>query len=182
MLRPCLTLGLTLGLTTLGGCATFTPVGRRPAAPAGFASSNRTDPALSGDGRWLASVIEQGGTSRVILQSQPGGALQPLRHLRRQTPHVSPSLSWNGRYLAALVTLGDRRLIVVEDRLRGGLLRLPLPGGSQPERLSLAPDGSRLAVQLQLQGRRQVQLFSLSALLEPDRPGGIRELGGGTAP
>jgi len=156
-----------------------------PAPNAGFGGSNRADPALSGDGRWLASVIEQGGTSRVILQSQPGGALQPLRHLGpRTTPHGSPSLSWNGRYLAVLASAGERRLIAIEDRQRGSLLRLPLPGGSQPERLSLAPDASRLAVQLQLQqqGGRRVQLFSLRALLEPDRPGGIRELGGGLAP
>ncbi len=153
-----------------------------PAPTAGFGGSSRTDPALSGDGRWLASVVEQGGTSRVILQSQPGGALQPLRHLgTHTTPHSSPSLSWNGRYLAVLATAGERRLIAVEDRLRGTLLRLPLPGGSQPERLSLAPDASRLAVQLQQQGGRRVQLFSLRALLEPDRPGGMRELGGGGA-
>jgi Tol biopolymer transport system component len=166
----------------IGGCGLLAPVWRRQAPGGGFAASHRSEPALSGDGRWLASLIDQGGTTRVLLQSQPGGALQPLRHLSRQTPHSSPSLSWNGRYLAAVVSIGERRLVVVEDRLRGSVLRLPLPGGGQPERVSLAPDGGRLAVQLQQQGRRRVQLFSLSAVLEPDRPGGLRVLGGGSEP
>jgi hypothetical protein len=40
----------------------------------------------------------------------------------------------------------------------------------EPERLSLAPDGRRLAVATVVQGRPQVQLFELSSVLEPDLP------------
>jgi hypothetical protein len=150
----------------------------RQAPGVGSAGGNRLDPALSGDGRLLASVLERGGRGRLILQQQPGGGLSPLQ-LRRREPHSSPSLSWNGRYLAALVQEGPRRRAVIEDRLRGRLLRLPLPPGSEPERLSLASDGSRLAVELLRNGRSAVEVFDLSGLLERDLPPGRVVLGGG---
>jgi hypothetical protein len=46
-------------------------------------------------------------------------------------------------------------------------------------RLSLAPEGRRLAVQVAQGGQWRVQLFDLSNLLEPDLPGGIALQGGG---
>lgn len=93
-----------------------------------------------------------------------------MPHLRGLTPHRSPALSWNGRYLALLVQQGPRRLAVVEDRVSGRLHRLPLPAGLEPERLSLAADGRRLAIAAVGQGRPGVRLFDLSGLLEADLP------------
>ncbi|MEX1317712.1 MAG: Tol biopolymer transporter periplasmic protein [Synechococcaceae cyanobacterium] len=168
-------LAALLALVLLAACGW----GRnRPAPDAGPGGGNRLDPALSGDGRLLASVLERAGGGHLILQKQPGGGLSPLR-LRRREPHSSPSLSWNGRYVAVLVQEGGQRRAVIEDRLRGRLLRLPLPPGSQPERLSLASDGSRLAVQLLRNGRQSVEVFDLSGLLERDLPPGRVVLGGG---
>lgn len=106
----------------------------------------------------------------------------PLRHIRGREPHSSPALSWNGRYVAALVQQGPRRLPVIEDRLSGQLHRLPLPGDRTAVRLSLAPDGQRLALELLQNGQRRVELFDLSGMLEPDRPSGARERGGGPQP
>lgn len=149
---------------------------RRSSGPAGLggATDNRRDPALSGDGRLLASVVERQGRGRVMLQEQPSGRVLPLRHLGGQLPHRSPSLSWNGRYLAVIVQQGSQRAVLIEDRLTGRPLRLPLPGDAMPEQLSLAPDGQRLALELQREGRSQVHLFDLSGLLERDLPPGLR--------
>jgi len=147
---------------------------RRPAGPAGLGAEQRRDPALSGDGRLLASVVERQGLGRVILQEQPSGRVLPLRHLGGQHPHRSPSLSWNGRYLAVLVQRGPQRAVLIEDRLTGRPLSLPLPGGSAPEQVSLAPDGQRLAVQLWRNGRNQVEVFDLSGLLERDPAPGLQ--------
>lgn len=167
------------------GCAAGGVLGRRSAPAAGLAEGSRSDPALSGDGRVLASLLERDGRDQVLLQELPSGRPLPLRQLQRRQllPHSAPSLSWNGRYLALLVREGNRTRIVVEDRLSGRLLRLPLPGDGEPERLSLAADGTRLAVQMLRRGQRQVQVFSLAGLLEPDLGAGSRVLGGGaTAP
>ncbi|MFM7549698.1 MAG: Tol biopolymer transporter periplasmic protein [Cyanobacteriota bacterium] len=155
--------------------------GRRRAAGALglFAASSRQEPALSGNGQWLASVIERNGRLSLLLQRQPDGQVVPLRQIRGHEPHSSPSLSWNGRYVAVLVQQGPQRLPVIEDRASGQLLRLPLPGDRTAVKLSLAPDAQTLALELVQAGQRQLQLFDLSGLLEPDRPAGLAVRGGG---
>jgi hypothetical protein len=120
----------------------------------------------------LASIVERGGRATVLLQEQPSGRELPLRQLRRFQPHRSPSLSWNGRYLAVLVQQGNRPLAVIEDRARGTLLRLPLPGDPVVERLALAPNGRRLALEVLRNGSSRVQVLNLAPLLEPDLPPG----------
>ena len=134
---------------------------------------------LSGDGRLLASLVERGGRTTVLLQDRRSGQVLPLRHLRRQQPHSSPSLSWTGRYMAVLVQQGPHRQAVIEDRASGRLQPLFLPSGREPQRLSLAPDGRRLAMELLDNGQRRVELFDLSALLEPDLAPGQLQSGGG---
>ncbi len=178
--RTAARLGLTAAaVLLLAGCQQLLPWARRSAGPTGLGEAEqRRDPALSGDGRLLASVVERQGRAQVLLQEQPSGRLLPLRHLGRQLPHRSPSLSWSGRYLAVIVQQGAERAVLIEDRLTGRPLRLPLPGGRQPERLSLAPDGQRLAVQLWRDGRSQVELLDLSGLLERDLAAGERQAGG----
>lgn len=156
---------------------------RRSAAPTGlFGAQNRQDPALSGNGRLLATVIEQAGGASVVLQEQPGAQVIGLRHLRGHQPQSSPALSWNGRYVAAILQQGPNRVAMVEDRGTGNLIRLPLPGASVPIRLSLAPDGRRIALELVEAGSSRVQVFDLGGQLEPDQPGGLAVLGGGAVP
>lgn len=153
---------------------------RRNAGPTGvFNATSRQEPALSGQGRWLVTVVERGGRATLLLQEQPSGRVVRLRHFQNHQPHSSPSLSWNGRYVAALVQQGNQRLPLIEDRATGALHRLPLPADRTAVRLSLAPDGRRLAVQVAQAGQWRVQLFDLSNLLEPDLPGGIALQGGG---
>ncbi len=148
---------------------------RRQAPPTALGSAQqRRDPALSGDGRLLASIVESNGRSMVLLQEQPSGRVLALRHLRGHLPHRSPALSWNGRYLAVLLQQGHQTMAAIEDRLTGQLLRLPPPPGARVEQLSLAPDGQTLALQLVQGGQQRVQLFDLSTLLEPDRAPGLR--------
>jgi hypothetical protein len=109
------------------------------------------------------------------LQEQPSGTVIRLRHFQGHQPHSSPSLSWTGRYVAALVQQGAQRVPLIEDRATGALHRLPLPA----ERLSLAPEGRRLAVQVAQGGQWRIQAFDLAGLLEPDLPGGVAIQGGG---
>jgi Tol biopolymer transport system component len=161
---------LALAVTLAGGCAARTVSDRE---------GGRQDPALSGNGRFLASVVSRGGRATVLLQEQPGGRTIPLPRLRRHQPHASPSLSWNGRYLALLIQQGSSRLPVIQDRLTGRLHRLPRPGGRETERLSLSPDGQRLALQVVRAGRSRVEVLDLRPLLEPDRPAGRISPGGG---
>ena len=81
--------------------------------------------------------------------------------------------------MAALVQQGNQRVPLIEDRLSGALHRLPLPADQTALRLSLATEAGRLAVQVAFDGQLRVQLFDLTDLLEPDRPGGMVIQGGG---
>jgi len=145
-LASSLCLLLLVGLIlTLSGCSCW-PGLRRSAGTASLGDRNREDPALSGQGRILASVMPRGGRPTVVLQEQPSGRLLPMGPLNRWTPHRSPSLSRNGRYLALLIQQGQRSLPVVWDRASGQLHRLPLPPGQEAERLSLSPEGRSLAI------------------------------------
>ena len=148
---------------------------RRRASPAGFAlgGQDREQPALSGQGEWLASVVERNGRQTLMMQAQPSGTEVPLQSLRRFQPLDSPSLSWNGRYLALVGQEGSRSRVLILDRASGRLLPLQLPGDLQPEQLSLAPDGRRLALAGISRGRRLVQVFDLANLIEPDLPRGL---------
>ena len=172
-----LPLACVLGLA-LSSCALM-PLRRQPSAPTGLGAESRQQPALSGDGRLLASLVERAGRTTVLLQERQSGRVLPLRHLRNRQPHSSPSLSWNGRYLAVVVQQGGRRQAVIEDRATGQQHPLFLPAGQEPQQLSLAPDGQSIALELIQSGSQRLQLFSLSAMLEPDRPPGLRESGGG---
>ena len=134
-------------------------------------SRSQEDPALSGDGRLLAVITQLQGRPTVRLRGVDGSD-KPVPQLRRHQPHSSPSLSWNGRYLALITQRGQRRLAVILDRLNGRLHPLPLPGGRDPVRLSLAPDARRLALQVADQGQWRVEVLDLSDLLEPDRAAG----------
>jgi Tol biopolymer transport system component len=159
---------LPLLALSLGGCQGPFGLNRRPAPASGFGAEAREEPALSGDGRLLASLVERNGRSSVLLQDRFSGKVLPLRTLNGQQPHSSPSLSWTGRYLAVIVQRGERRLAMVEDRATGRPHPLVLPAGEEPQRISLAPDGRRLAVQIVKAGQRRVELFELSDLLEAD--------------
>ena len=156
------------------GCGDLGLYRRRP-GPAGlaFAGKDREQPALSGHGEWLVSVVERHGRQSLMMQAQPSGQEVPLPSLRRFEPHDSPSLSWNGRYLALVSKQGGRSRVVIVDRASGRLLQLQLPGDLQPEQLSLAPDGRRLALAGTASGRRLVQLFDLAKMIEPDLPRGL---------
>jgi len=172
---PVLLLVLTLPLSS---CSSW-PGMRRSAGTASQGDRNREDPALSGQGRILASVISRGGRPSLVLQEQPSGRLLPMGPLNRWTPHRSPALSRNGRYVALLVQQGERSLPVIWDRASGRLHRLPLTPGQEAMRLSLSPEGLRLAVEFWQGGRSSLRLFDLSGLLEADLPGGLRVQGGG---
>ncbi len=143
-------------------------------APGGLTDRQQQEPAISGSGNVLAVIVEQRGRPTVQLRNLANGQLLPTRHLTRHQPHSSPSLSWNGRYLAVITQRGNRRMALIEDRLTGRAHPLRSPGNHDPVRLSLSPDGQRLALQISDRGRWRVELLDLSGMLEADRPGGLR--------
>jgi len=174
LLGPCL-LGLML---LVQACSLPWGIRRQPSPRDGFGlgAQSRQDPALSGDGRLLASLVLRSGRSTVVLQDRRSGQVLPLPQLGGQQPHSSPSLSWNGRYLALLVWRGGRRQVVINDRATHRLLPLPLGGDRDPQRVSLAADARHLAVEVVDGGQSRVEVFDLGDWLEPDPvPGQLQQ-------
>ena len=138
-----------------------------------FEIKNQEDPALSGDGEKLALIVDYNGRPTIELRDLRNGKILPLRHFSRNQPHSSPSLSWNARYVAVIAQRGNRRLAIIEDRVSGRSHQFPIPGQRIPVRLSLAPDGSQLALQLAEKGQWRIELFDLRQKMELDQPAGI---------
>jgi Tol biopolymer transport system component len=147
---------------TLVGCAQTS---------GGLGIGDQIDPALSGNGRLLATVAERGGRRAVRLLERNTGRELALPGLQQGQPHSSPSLSWNGRYLAMIQQRGGQKQVVLLDRAQSQWRPLALPPDRVPERLSISPDGQRLALQVLRQGQEDVELFRLP-FLEPDLPAG----------
>ncbi len=137
----------------------------------GFISSQE-DPALSGDGRKLALIVDRNGRATVQLTDLRSGRVLPLRFLSRHQPHTSPSLSWNGRYLAVITQRGNRRQVVIEDLLSSRFHQFPTLHHRVPIRVSLAPDAGSLALQFAENGQWRVELIDLTGKLELDQPAG----------
>ncbi len=137
-----------------------------------FPIGNQEDPALSANGEKLALIVDYNGKSSVQLRDIRNGKILPLRHLSRNQPHTSPSLSANARYLAVIAQRGNRRVAMIEDRLTGRSHQLRIPGERIPVRLSLAPDASRLALQIVDKGKWRIQIFDLTRRIEADKPSG----------
>ncbi len=154
----------------LGLCSCIAKVDRLQGS---LLNGSQKDPALSANGEKLALIVDQNGRPTVQLRDLRNGKILPLRYLRRHQPHSSPSLSWNGRYIAVIAQRGNRRLAIVEDRLTGRIHQLVVPGERIPIRLSLAPDGSKLALQVAEQGQWKIQLFDLTHKIELDQPSGV---------
>ncbi len=159
----------------LVGCGALDGLHRRRAGPSGLelGGYDREQPSLSGQGEWLATVVERHGRQTLLMQAQPSGREVPLAPLRRFEPHRSPSLSWNGRYVAMVGQEGARKRVLILDRTSGRLLPLQLPGDMEPEQLSLSPDGRRVALEVISRGRRLIQIFDLANLIEADLPRGL---------
>ena len=151
----------------LVGCS-----GRVDRASGGLLAKSQQDPALSGNGQWLAVISDLRGRQTVQLRNVSNGSIQALPQLKRHQPHSSPSLSWNGRYLALITQQGRRRMAVIADRLNGRLHPIQLPGGRDPIQVSLSPDAQTMALQVTDQGLWRVEMFDLSEMLESDRPAG----------
>ena len=67
----------------VSGCSAGGWLARRSAGPVGvFNGNSRQEPALSGQGRFLASVVDRGGLATLLLQEQPSGRIVPLRHFQ----------------------------------------------------------------------------------------------------
>lgn len=168
---------LLLLLVGLGSCA----AGPAPRAlgPLNSRFSDR-QPALSGDGRYLALMTDRNTQQELALydlQTQQFIALPGVN--RRDRLIESPSLSRSARYLVFLASERGRADVQIYDRLqrRGEILTLGYPGVIRNP--SISPDGRYVAFESARRGEWNIEILDRGPGAGLDGPSGAA---GQTAP
>jgi Tol biopolymer transport system component len=160
-----------LSLTGMvAGCA---PANQQ-VAPAIF-NSRYTDeqPALSGNGRFIAFVSNRGSDRQIVMYDLQKRQLVDLLRLNQQEAIAeSPSLSYTGRYLAYLASDQGRPEIKLYDRVAKRSQSLTLGYVSWLRNPSISADGRYLVFETSRRGQWDIEVLDRGASIELDIPDG----------
>lgn len=146
----------------------------RPQAPTGLNSRyNDEQPALSGDGRWLAFVSNRNGRGQILLYELRGRRFVQLQGLNAaQALAESPSLSYTGRYLVYISSLQGRPDIVVYDRATRRSQLITQGYRSWLRNPKISADGRYIVFETSRRGQWDVEVLDRGPLIELDIPDG----------
>lgn len=161
-----------LTLSFLSACSSSNP----PLGPISLNSRyNDEQPALSGDGRWLALVSSRNGTSQIALYDLRQERFVDLPGLNQSNAIAqNPSLSQTGRYITYIVNNGDRPEIALYDRAIG---RSEILSGRYRHWLrnpKISPDGRYIVFETARRGQWDVEVLDRGPDIELDIPEGSR--------
>ena len=128
-------------------------------------------PALSGNGRYLAYVSNRAESRNILLYDLQLQQLVPLPRLnQRQTIVENPSISYTGRYIVYVTSNRGTQIMVLYDRITHtpqilnqwyqGLVRNP----------SISPDGRYIAFEGSLRGQWDIEVLDRGTNVELDLP------------
>ncbi|MGB3237803.1 MAG: biopolymer transporter Tol [Geitlerinemataceae cyanobacterium] len=130
-------------------------------------------PALSGNGRFLAYLSNRDGQRQILMYDLQEERFVSLPGLDlRGTISQSPSLSYTARYLAYLAVDGDRPAIKLYDRLTGQTQVLTSGYRSWVGHPSLSEDGRYIAFETADNGQLDIEILDRGSKIEFDRPEG----------
>lgn len=169
-LRGWLVLVLSLALV-ITGC----DPGDRPSSPNTLNSSYTDEqPALSGNGRFLAFVSNRNGNRDILLYDLQQQQLLDLPRLNRRQPIAeSPSLSRTGRYIVYIGSDQARPIVALYDRAtQHSQILTPwyLGGVRHP---SISPDGRYVAFESISRGEWDIEVLDRGPNIELDLPDGV---------
>ncbi|OKH17988.1 TolB family protein [[Limnothrix rosea] IAM M-220] len=163
-------LWLTILILSLGGC-TF---GNDTSAPTTLNSRFHDEqPALSGDGRWLAFISNRNGTSEVLFYDLTQKRFISLPNLNQKGAiHESPSLSRSARYIVYLSSPQGKPDIILYDRAtkRSDILTQGYRHWVRNPQIS--PDGRYVVFESARRGQWDVEVMDRGAAIELDIPDG----------
>ena len=163
-------LWLTILILSLGGC-TF---GNNTSAPTTLNSRFHDEqPALSGDGRWLAFISNRNGTSEVLFYDLTQQRFVALPNLNQKGAiHESPSLSRTARYIVYLSSPQGKPDIILYDRAtkRSDILTQGYRHWVRNPQIS--PDGRFVVFESARRGQWDVEVMDRGTAIELDIPDG----------
>lgn len=170
-LQRLICLGLSLGILSL---ITACSPSDRLDSPATL-NSRYTDeqPALSGNGRFLAFVSNRNGSRRLLLYDLQQQQLIPLPRLNQRGSIVeSPSLSYTGRYIVYIAIDQGKPTLALYDRVtqQAQVLTQWYPGWVRNP--SISADGRYVVFESSSRGQWDIEVLDRGANIELDIPDG----------
>ncbi len=128
-------------------------------------------PALSGNGRYLAYVSNRAGSRNILLYDLQLQQLVPLPHLNQQETIVeNPSISYTGRYIVYITSNRGIPILALYDRVTRssqilnqwyqGLIRNP----------NISPDGRFIVFEGSRRGQWDIEVLDRGTNVELDLP------------
>lgn len=165
-------LGLGLSLSGfIGSC----DASDRSLAPESL-NSLYTDeqPALSGNGRFVALVSNRNNGRRILLYDLQQQLLMPLPRLNRGNTIVdSPSLSYTGRYIVYIASDQGKPSLMLYDRATQQPQNLTQWYQGWVRNPSISPDGRYITFESGLRGQWDIEVLDRGSNVELDIPDGV---------
>ena len=163
--------GLCLSLTSLLVSCSYSEI------PIGSNSLNTRynegQPALSGNGRFLAYVSNRSSTQQLLLYDLEQQQLIPTPRLnRRNAIAESPSLSFNGRYIVYIISDRGRPVVALYDRAVGQSQNLTPNYNGGVRNPSVSPDGRYVVFETNIRGQWDIEVLDRGTNIELDIPNG----------
>ena len=130
---------------------------------------NDGQPALSGDGRWLALVSNRNGTSQILLYDLREQQLIDIPGLNQNNiVPDSPSLSLTGRYLVYVSSIRGRPDIALYDRATRQVELLTQGYRGWVRNPQISPEGRYIVFETAKRGQWDIEVFDRGPLIELD--------------
>jgi len=166
-------LSWTIGLSLTGMLVACSPTNQQ-FAPA-ILNSRYTDeqPALSGDGRFIAFLSNRGSDRQMLMYDLQKRELVDLLRLNQQEVIIeSPSLSYTGRYLVYLASTQGRTEIKLYDRVTKRSQSLTPGYVSWLRNPSISADGRYIIFETSRRGQWDIEVLDRGLNIELDIPNG----------
>ncbi len=157
-------------MVLLAGCDAF----ERPEPPATLNSRyNDQQPALSGDGRWLALVSNRNNSNEILLYDLRSERFLDLPGLNQGNIIVeSPSLSRTGRYLVYISSAQGRPDVALYDRATRRSELLTQSYRNWVRNPQISADGRYIVFETARRGQWDIEVLDRGPLIELDIPDG----------
>jgi len=167
----CINLGFGLSLAWLLGACSQVNLPREPVA----LNSRYTDeqPALSGNGRFVALVSNRDGSRNIVMYDLQQRQFVDLPGLNRSDAIAeNPSLSHNGRYIVYIASDRGRPEVELYDRSTRSSQVLSIGYRGWVRNPSISPDGRYIAFESGSRGQWDVEVLDRGPNIELDIPDG----------